>query len=120
MQKKSEVLWQATESRNNSYNRPPRANRQVYLRKVLGKNSLTFEELTTVLCKVEAVINSRTLTTATEDDLEEPLTPNHLIYGRDLRKHRFEHTSTNHSRGVFNQTMQFYLNHVNTLLEPIS
>ena len=64
------------------------------LRKVLGKKSLTFEELATVLCEAEAVINSRPLTTATEDELEEPLTPNHLIYGRKILKNRFEHTTT--------------------------
>ena len=60
------------------------------LRKVLGKKSLTFEELTTVLCEVEAVINSRPLTHSIEEDHEETLTPNHLIYGRDILRNRFD------------------------------
>ena len=43
------------------------------LRKVLGKKTLTYEELLTVLCEVEAVINSRPLTYATEDEVIEPV-----------------------------------------------
>jgi len=57
------------------------------LRKVLRKKTLTFEKLTTLLCEVESVINNRPLTHTTEDDLKEPLTPNHLIYGRNLFEH---------------------------------
>ena len=64
------------------------------LRKVLGKKCLTFEELTTVLCEIESVINSRPLTSFTEDDLQEVITPNHLIFGRDLHKSRFEFNDT--------------------------
>ena len=45
---------------------------------------ITAEELQTVLCQVEAVINARPLCYVNEDDLEEPLTPNHLMYGRNI------------------------------------
>ena len=45
------------------------------LKKVLGKAFVTFEELQTILCEIEAVINSRPLTYACEDGLDEILTP---------------------------------------------
>ena len=54
------------------------------LKKVLGKSLLTYEELSTVLCEIEAVINSRSLCYVNEDDLCENLTPNHLIFSRDM------------------------------------
>lgn len=52
------------------------------LRKVLGQASLNFEELNTVICDIEGLINSRPLTTLTEDtnDLI-PLTPNMFLQG---------------------------------------
>jgi len=50
------------------------------LKKTLGRASLTYEELETVLCDCEAVINSRPLTFVSEDvaDLA-PLTPNMFL-----------------------------------------
>ena len=56
------------------------------LRKVLGKALLTFEELQTVLCEVEYVINSRPLIYISEDDLIDSITPFHLMFGRDVSK----------------------------------
>ncbi|XP_075743772.1 uncharacterized protein LOC142802692 [Rhipicephalus microplus] len=58
---------------------------KVALRKVLGRSSLSFEELTTVLYEVEAVINSRPLTFTYDDAQEpEPLSPAHFLVGRKL------------------------------------
>lgn len=58
---------------------------KVSLRKVLGRSSLNFEELTTVLTEVEAVINSRPLTFVYSDVEEpEPLSPGHFLVGRKL------------------------------------
>ena len=54
------------------------------IKKILGRSLITAEELQTVLCQVEAVINARPLCYVNEDDLEEPLTPNHLMYGRNI------------------------------------
>ena len=49
---------------------------KVILRKVLGKASLSYEELTTTLCDAEAVINSRPLTYVADDPDElKPLSP---------------------------------------------
>ena len=55
------------------------------LRKVLGKALLSYQELATVLTRIEAVINSRLLTTVSHDvrDLT-PITPAHLALGRSL------------------------------------
>ena len=54
------------------------------LRKSIGQNSLTLDELQTVLAEVEAVLNSRPISYVSSDDLEEPLTPSHLLTGHRL------------------------------------
>ena len=54
------------------------------LRKTIGKASLSYDELATMLIEVEAVVNSRPLTYVTTDDLDEPLTPSHLLTGRRI------------------------------------
>jgi len=54
------------------------------LKKVLGKNSLNYEEFSTLLIKVENVINNRPLTFCYDTPSEFPITPNHLLYGRTL------------------------------------
>ena len=51
------------------------------LRKVLGNARLSFDELSTVMTEIECTVNSRPLTYQ-YNDLEEPLTPSHLIFGR--------------------------------------
>ena len=56
------------------------------LKKTLGRARLrlTYEELLKVLTEVECMLNSKPLTFVYPDDLEEPLTPSHLISGRRL------------------------------------
>ena len=54
------------------------------LRKTIGQARLTYDELLTALTEVENVINSRPLSYMSTTDLEEPLTPSHLIVGRRL------------------------------------
>ena len=51
------------------------------LKKVIGRNCLTYDELLTLVIKVEAVLNSRPLTYISSEDVEEPLTPSHLLVG---------------------------------------
>ena len=55
------------------------------LKKMFGLSRLSYDELLTALVEVEMVLNSRPLTVVTADDLEEPLTPSHLIVGHRLR-----------------------------------
>ena len=54
------------------------------LKKVIGRAKLTYDELLTVVTEIEANLNSRPLTYVSSEDLEEPLTPAHLLTGRRL------------------------------------
>ena len=51
------------------------------LKKSVGKNCLFYDELITLVIEVEAVLNSRPLTYVSSEDIEEPLTPSHLLVG---------------------------------------
>jgi hypothetical protein len=54
------------------------------LKKILGKACVTYEELLTILTEIECVLNPRPLTYVSTEDLEEPLTPSHLLCGRQI------------------------------------
>ena len=54
------------------------------LRKILGQARFSYDELNTALIEIDAIINSRPLTYITSDNLEELLTPSHLIIGRRI------------------------------------
>jgi hypothetical protein len=56
-----------------------------HLRRVIGAHTLTYEEFSTLLCGVEACLNSRPLAPLTDtlDDYE-PLTPGHFLIGAAL------------------------------------
>jgi hypothetical protein len=54
------------------------------LNKSLRNTQVSYEEFETILIEIEAMINSRPLCYVYEDDMAEPLTPSHLIYGRRL------------------------------------
>ena len=54
------------------------------LRKMVGRANLSQDELHAAVIEIEAVINSRPLLYISSTDLEEPLTPSHLLVGRQL------------------------------------
>lgn len=49
----------------------------------MGRSSLTFEDLWTVLIEIESVLNNRPLTYV-ENGVSYPLSPSQLVYGRQL------------------------------------
>ena len=54
------------------------------LRKMVGQAKFTQDELHTAVVEIESIINSRPLSYLSAGDLEEPLTPSHLIVGRRI------------------------------------
>ena len=54
------------------------------LRKMISRSKLSFDELNTAVIEVEMILNSRPIAYLSPDDLEEPLTPSHLMVGRRL------------------------------------
>lgn len=56
-----------------------------HIRRVVGESTLTFEELTTVLAKVEACLNSRPICPMSSDPADfDVLTPGHFLIGEPL------------------------------------
>ena len=56
------------------------------LKKTVGRTSLDYDELNTVLVETESIINSRPLTYiyGNDESVSDPLTPSHLINGRKI------------------------------------
>ena len=54
------------------------------LKKIPGKALLTLEEIMTVLCDIEGVLNSRPITYIYTDGIGHALTPYHLVCGKRL------------------------------------
>ena len=52
------------------------------LRKMIGRASLTLDELVTATAEIESIINSRPLSYVSAEDIAEPVTPSHLLIGR--------------------------------------
>ena len=54
------------------------------LNKILGRTRLSYDEIHTFICEIENIVNTRPLTYLSEENFDEPLTPYHLIHGRNL------------------------------------
>ena len=54
------------------------------LKKIICNARLSYDELLTAVTEVEGILNSRPLTYVQSDDIEEVLTPSHLLTGRKL------------------------------------
>ena len=54
------------------------------LRKMIGWSKLSYDELNTMVIEVESIINSRPISYLSTSDIEEPLTPSHLMIGRRI------------------------------------
>ena len=52
------------------------------LRKTLYRTFLSYDEMTTLLKQIESIVNSRPITQMFNDEVEEPLTPSHLLIGK--------------------------------------
>ena len=56
-----------------------------HIKRVIGDTTLTFEEMTTLLCSIEACMNSRPLCPVTDDPTDvSALTPGHFLIGRPM------------------------------------
>ena len=54
------------------------------LKKTIGRAKLTQDELVTVVAEAEMILNCRRISYVSSEDVEEPLTPAHLIIGRRI------------------------------------
>jgi hypothetical protein len=54
------------------------------LKKTIGKAKLSYDELVTAVTEAESILNSRPLSYVSSEDVEEPLTPAHLLSGRRI------------------------------------
>lgn len=88
------------------------------LKKILGNSRLTYEELLTAVLEVEAVLNSRPLTYVSTEELQEPLTPSHLIFGRRLLSLPSPASQDiDQDWSVTKQDVTRRMNHLNNLLD---
>ena len=67
------------------------------LRKILWKSKLTYEEVETILTEIEGVLNCRPLCYVDDSDLTEPITPSHLMYGRNIQRRAILNDPSNES-----------------------
>ena len=83
------------------------------LRKILRRTNITYNELLTVITEIEGIINCRPLCYMYSDDIEEALTPSHLLTGKRLMSQRDTPDQINEENV---QTMKKRLNYLCTLV----
>lgn len=82
---------------------------------MIGQAKLSYDELVTVLAEVEAVINSRPIAYVSTVDLDEALTPSHLLIGRrvlDLPDHLYPEPEDFELKSDILSKRNRYLNHL--------
>ena len=90
------------------------------LHKMVGQLRLTYDELLTSVTEVEMILNSRPLTFIAASDMDEPVTPSHLILGKRLMTlpHYFAFTnSEDYSPDSSRPTLTKCLRYLSTVLE---
>lgn len=53
------------------------------IKKAVGKSIVNFVELQTLINEIKLILNNRPICDDYDDDCEDVLTPNHLLYGSD-------------------------------------
>ena len=67
------------------------------IKKVVGTKRITYVELQTLINEIELILNNRPIGVDYEDDMEDVLTPNHLLFGRRLEGTNDDLTDATHS-----------------------
>ena len=80
----------------------------------MQRTSASYDELRTVITKIEAVVNCRPLCYLYSDEVDEVLTPSHLIHGRRLLSRRKMLPSEIYDESP--STLNNRMNYLNTLL----
>ncbi|XP_066910124.1 uncharacterized protein [Clytia hemisphaerica] len=79
------------------------------LRKSIENAKLNYEEMLTILKEVENILNNRPLTYLYTEENVDPLTPNKLIYGRDLNTNIAPNLNEEENENVDLDTRYVYL-----------
>jgi len=89
------------------------------LRKTIGQARIMYDELLTVVMEVEMILNSRPLSYVSTEDLEEPLTPSHILIGRrilSIPDPLCEYSEDDDWHGVTKESLSNRARHGNTTL----
>ena len=83
------------------------------IKKTTGCIYLTFTEIETLFFKIEHILNLRPLTTLFDNDNEQTLTPNHLLYGQQLAYTNRDNENTIECKKKFST----HINHIKLILQ---
>ena len=118
------ISWQFNLSklpwREGMYERMVRMTKRC-LKKKLGKARLSYQEFKTVLIQIESVIKNRPQAYVGDEIVKRPITPNHLIYGREflpvnqggVLKEKYDISLNNEKAVKRIQYTQHLINHFN-------
>ena len=86
------------------------------LKKTIGRAKLTQDELVTVVTEAEMILNCRPISYVSTEDLEEPLTPGHLIIGRRISGLPEVDCPQDEDFGISQSDLSKRARHLNTIL----